>query len=208
MQFSEKIKEFRKQKGLTQEQLAERSFVSRSVIAKFETGRAYPSGDVITNIAIALNVSIDDLISSSENKEITLNTSNVINNIRKSLLIIECASCFALFLLLVLPIFKYGHYLYPIPEGQIQPEYVYGQISLVTATTRGNNPIGIISLVLLIITLVFSVLSLFVEDGKKIKTIRIINIVGFCLVIIGCVLTMAWGISIMNSSDFAMNSKG
>ena len=43
MEFNEKLQNLRKQKGLTQEELAEALCVSRTAISKWELGRGYPS---------------------------------------------------------------------------------------------------------------------------------------------------------------------
>ena len=45
MEFHEKLQELRKQKNLTQEELSEILFVSRTAISKWESGRGYPSID-------------------------------------------------------------------------------------------------------------------------------------------------------------------
>ncbi|MBR7039698.1 MAG: helix-turn-helix transcriptional regulator, partial [Oscillospiraceae bacterium] len=42
MEFSEKLQTLRKKKGLTQEELAQALFVSRTAISKWESGKGYP----------------------------------------------------------------------------------------------------------------------------------------------------------------------
>lgn len=66
MEFNEKIKELRKQKGLTQEELAEILFVSRTAISKWESGRGYPNIDSLKAIAEFFNITIDELLSSKQ----------------------------------------------------------------------------------------------------------------------------------------------
>ena len=63
MEFNEKLQELRKQKGLTQEELSEMLFVSRTAISKWELGRGYPSIDSLKEISKFFSVSIDDLLS-------------------------------------------------------------------------------------------------------------------------------------------------
>lgn len=66
MEFNEKLQELRKNKGLTQEQLAEALFVSRTAISKWESGRGYPNLDSLKEISRYFSVTIDDLICSEE----------------------------------------------------------------------------------------------------------------------------------------------
>lgn len=63
MEFHEKLQELRKERGLTQEELAEALYVSRTAISKWESGRGYPSIDSLKEISSFFSVSIDDLLS-------------------------------------------------------------------------------------------------------------------------------------------------
>lgn len=66
MEFNEKLQELRKQKGLTQEALAEALFVSRTAVSKWESGRGYPNIDSLKGIAKFFGVTVDQLLSGDE----------------------------------------------------------------------------------------------------------------------------------------------
>ena len=66
MEFNEKLQELRKQNGLTQEDLAEKLYVSRTAISKWESGRGYPNIDSLKAIAKFFSVTVDELLSSEE----------------------------------------------------------------------------------------------------------------------------------------------
>ena len=66
MEFNEKLQELRKSRGLTQEELAEILYVSRTAISKWESGRGYPSIDSLKAISAFFSVTIDDLLSSEK----------------------------------------------------------------------------------------------------------------------------------------------
>ena len=66
MEFNEKLQELRKQKGITQEELASALFVSRTAISKWESGRGYPSIDSLKAIAKYFSVTLDELLSGDE----------------------------------------------------------------------------------------------------------------------------------------------
>lgn len=57
--FKDKIKELRIKNHLTQEQLADKLYVSRSAIAKWEQGRGIPKHDTVIDIANLFNVPVD-----------------------------------------------------------------------------------------------------------------------------------------------------
>ena len=66
MEFNEKLQNLRKDKGLTQKELAEALYVSRTAISKWESGRGYPSIDSLKEIAKYFSVTIDELLSTDE----------------------------------------------------------------------------------------------------------------------------------------------
>lgn len=66
MIFSEKLNLLRKNKGLTQEELAEKLCVSRQAIAKWESGQSYPDIANLIQISNLMNVTVDYLVRDQE----------------------------------------------------------------------------------------------------------------------------------------------
>lgn len=71
MTFGEKLKNARKEAGLSQEQLAEKLSVSRSAVAKWENDNGMPDVGNLKALAQLLNISIDYLL--DEDEKITFN---------------------------------------------------------------------------------------------------------------------------------------
>ena len=76
MEFHEKLQQLRKQKGLTQEQLAEQLFVSRTAVSKWESGKGYPNIESLKYISKFFSITIDDLLSSEELIDLAQNENN------------------------------------------------------------------------------------------------------------------------------------
>ena len=72
MTFGEKLKKLRINNGLTQDELAERIYVTRTAISKWETDKGYPNIDSLKQLSNLFKISIDELISDSdvENKQL------------------------------------------------------------------------------------------------------------------------------------------
>ena len=66
MEFNEKLQELRKQNNLTQQELADALYVSRTAISKWESGRGYPNIDSLKAISKYFSISLDELLSSDE----------------------------------------------------------------------------------------------------------------------------------------------
>lgn len=66
MNFQEKLQFIRKEKGITQEELAEKLGLSRQAIAKWEAGLSTPDVDNLIQLSNLLKVSIDSLLKEEE----------------------------------------------------------------------------------------------------------------------------------------------
>ena len=166
MEFSKKIQELRNKNKLTQEQFAEKLYVSRTAVSKWESGKGYPSIDSLKYISKIFNVSIDELLSNEEIIDIAKNenTSNIekINNLVYGLLDIM------IILFIFLPLY-----------GQKIGEKFY-TLSLISCTDIGNTikTIYFITLIFISIIGIVEIVYNFIDD-KKIRII--VNIVSLII---------------------------
>lgn len=103
MEFSEKLQALRKSRGLTQEELAEALYVSRTAVSKWESGRGYPSIDSLKEISSYFSVTIDELLTGEKLLSIAEreNKSNVRNMCDFLFGMIDLFS----FILIILPLY-------------------------------------------------------------------------------------------------------
>ena len=166
MEFGEKIQKLRNQNKWTQEQLAEKLYVSRTAVSKWESGKGYPNIDSLKDIAKLFNKTIDELLSSEEIIDIAKkeNTSNIkkANNLTYGLLDIISV------LFIFLPLY-----------AQKAENFVYS-VSLIN-TNDISNIIKISYIVILSILSLIGIAELILNfvDNKKIQ--RIVNIVSLVL---------------------------
>lgn len=66
MAFGDNIRKLREEKGFTQQQLADRLYVSRQTICRWENGSRQPDLDMAEKVAEIFRVSLDELISEKE----------------------------------------------------------------------------------------------------------------------------------------------
>ena len=66
MKFQERIQQIRKEKGFSQEDMAERIGISRQAVAKWEAGLTYPDVDNLITLSDLFKVSIDSLLKSGK----------------------------------------------------------------------------------------------------------------------------------------------
>jgi transcriptional regulator with XRE-family HTH domain len=62
MKFKDKLQLLRKQKGISQEKLAEKIGISRQAVAKWEIGKSYPDMDKLIILSDLFKISIDKLV--------------------------------------------------------------------------------------------------------------------------------------------------
>lgn len=64
--ISEQLKKYRTERGITQEELSEKLFVSRQAISKWEKGEANPDLENVVKLATIFEVSLDELVIGKE----------------------------------------------------------------------------------------------------------------------------------------------
>ena len=69
MELKDKLKELRANANLTQEDLANKIFVSRTLVSKWESGDRYPSKDNLARLAVLFQISQDELIGGQKEKD-------------------------------------------------------------------------------------------------------------------------------------------
>ena len=166
MEFGEKIQKLRNQNKWTQEQLAEKLYVSRTAVSKWESGKGYPNIDSLKDIAKLFNKTIDELLSSEEIIDIAKreNTSNIkrTNNLIYGLLDIISV------LFIFLPLY-----------AQRAENFIYS-VSLIS-TNDISYIIKISYIVILSILSLIGIAELIMNfvDNKKIQ--RIVNIISLII---------------------------
>lgn len=137
--FEDRLKDLRKKKGVTQTQVAESIYVSRSLIAKFETGAAYPNRETLEKLALYFDVQVSELIDQDETTLVAVEAKDISEKINFvatiSILIIAAIYSFIVFI----PMLKGSRYIYPIPPGQDYPNREY----FFTSIFRGRSSAAI-----------------------------------------------------------------
>lgn len=124
MEFNEKLQQLRKKSGLTQEQLAEQLYVSRTAISKWEGGKGYPNIESLKCLSKFFSVSIDELLSNDE--LITLAECENRSNLKKIYSLISSTIDVLAVAFIVLPIY-----------GKLEGGHVYS-VNLLANTMISN----------------------------------------------------------------------
>lgn len=98
MKLGEKIFEFRKKKGLSQEKLAEKIDVTRQTISNWELGETQPNPEQLKLLSKELNVSVDELLD-NDIKDVLIEKTNNTEKIAKSTF--NVLKCFVIFIAII-----------------------------------------------------------------------------------------------------------
>ena len=165
MEFCEKLRELRKIRGLTQEELAEILYVSRTAVSKWESGRGYPSIDSLKEISNYFSVTIDDLLSAEKlifiaEKENQTNIENI------------CQMLFGF-----TDLFSVIFIVFPLYPKNID-NYIFSvNLFEYTETSEFNLAVYWIMFILLILTGIFKLLLTHFRIGKLQKSLTACSVI-------------------------------
>ena len=166
MEFGEKIQKLRNQNKWTQEQLAEKLYVSRTAVSKWESGKGYPNIDSLKDIAKLFDKTIDELLSSDEIIDIAKNENKI--NIKRTNNLIYGLLDIVSILFIFLPLYaqKTENFVYSVP---------------LMSTNDVSTIIKTIYIVILVILSLIGITELIMQfiDNKKMQ--RIVNVISLII---------------------------
>ena len=125
MKFSDRLKEFRKQNNLTQQELADKLFVSRSAIAKWEQDRGLPSEELLQQISMLMDVPLDQLIDNQQLRNTVIKNQRNLSKQKRIILLLLCMGLVCLSLAVGLIIYNVKNAPQPTPEPKTQEDLFY-----------------------------------------------------------------------------------
>lgn len=165
MEFGEKIQKLRNSKRWTQEQLADKLYVSRTAVSKWESGKGYPNIDSLKDIAKIFDITIDDLLSGEQLIDIAKNENIV--NMKKTNNLIYGLLDFVSILLIFIPIYA----------NKID-NYVYS-VSLINCNDISNIIKGSYIIIFSVLTLIgiVELIFNFIDNNNKRRILNILSII-------------------------------
>ena len=97
MEFSEKLKELRSEKGISQAKLAVDIHISRSAVAKWENGLGLPSDESLKMLAEYFGVGVGELLPDKSNEEILVKKNKTIARQKNAIIGISFGCALSLF---------------------------------------------------------------------------------------------------------------
>lgn len=198
MNFPEKLKKLRKENNLTQEEVASKIYVSRTLVTKYENGTIDPTKENLEKLAKLFNVEVDYLLDNEDTIELALKNKEVLDRINFVMKIVILVISGVFILLSLLPIFsaRYFDYSHGTP-----PAIGFINHSLIYLTLNNSNPIALIT----IISLVFDSSLVIYSFIKKERTSPYIYLIIYILLVINIFLiffSVVFGISYCSSNIY------
>ncbi len=187
--FKDKLKELRENAGFSQQALADKLFVSRSAVAKWENGNGIPSDVNLLSLCELFNVEEDVLLDKGELKSKVRSYQKIILILSLSFDVLSILISTFLLLRTIFPVadhyFGYGAVIALYKEIIIVEELGW---------------ISILPISLYLVTIVISVLDILIQTNKLNKKIPNIKIILMLLIFLCCLMyPITWYFSSWNS---------
>ena len=157
MLFKDKLKQYRLENKLTQDELANQILVSRTLISKWENGVLYPSAENMNKLSVIMKEDVNSLLSDDEAKMLVLenNSQNNLSIIQKILYIISLILISSGVTLLIVG--------FVIPSDLTRPEDVVNSVNTITVICIMFKSLGgtmtFIGMLISIVTTFFKIKS-------------------------------------------------
>ena len=92
VKVGERISACRKRMGLSQEELAERLYVTRQAISKWENGTSVPSIDTLCEISKLFGISFEEILGLFDNEKIEVDENDIFRGHDRSFIVSKIAS--------------------------------------------------------------------------------------------------------------------
>lgn len=195
MDFVEKLKTLRKESGLTQQEVADKLYVSRSLYAKYESGLATPSKDILQKMALLFDTGVNELISTEETTFMVVDEQQTRQTLKNLTLIASSVICSSFIIFYFIPLFKvYDYYLDHFNPGSEQAPFKTRLLSAFSVLAENSNAIGNVTLAFVIAQLILSILCLTIFNKKQIIA-RYITYITFAIVTFMIFMTIAFSCS-------------
>jgi len=195
--FPDKLKKLRKEKGLTQEELASKIFVSRSLIARYENGSVMPSKENLEKLSLFFNLRLSDFVDEEDVVGLTLSQNKTALIMEKFFfsLIIVIEGLFSFISLL--PIFRINRYYY---EGSSVPNIESKFFSFIQITLLHNNPIVLITIIFCLVNIFLNFVCIAKQNFKRRIWIKMINYVLFVIILFLILFSIVFSVIYLNSN--------
>ncbi len=193
MKFNAKLKLLRKDHNLTQVELAEKLYVSRSLVARWEFGDIYPTIDNLNKISSYFNIPIGELLCEDEKTEIIVRQANLERKIKKvlriSLLTLVIVYSIVLPISYCLKIFSITAYDYSSNIANLKVIHY----SVLDCIKYEDSWLLVVSPLTNLILIIFAILTFIIKRKKLNRTFLIATSILLIISLIFGVLTFVLG---------------